>query len=673
MPAHPMAPPVLFFRQNAALAPHSVPQLGHRHISEMTLPTDPTWIFDPAPPSGSREGGNAAEYSFTGGIDSLVREALQNSLDAKRRDADRVDAVFRVVELEGDHLQRFKGGMAWDSLEDNLRAVPLSRGGLGIEQALQGIDGQKMLRLLVIEDHNTRGLPESEFREDDDSPNSYCALVRDTLYSDKQDKDAGGSYGLGKSLLWAFSGIKSVLFVSRHRDAGGGLESRLIGRTSLPYHRTEDDGPCTGKGWFGVPKPVEPPSRSDVAVSIRGDAADDRAQIVKGSRRSDDTGLTIVIVGLREPGQEDERPSEEILDEIKDEVLTSFWPALTRKKLSVRLELERNGNTLNAEDVDPDGSDNHRTAAQLLRSFDEGSLEEAASIEPGGSAIRHVEVRVPARKVEREHEAMTVRVPVLVHLLEGDEHDCTLRDQIIRFRSRGMVVGRPTEGSLSLTSRPYIAVVAAGKAAGDVAGAAECEQFLRCAEPPAHDCWTSTTGYIKQQYKKGAKSALADFKKECEKAVRELVGVREESGGKLPQRLLAKLRFGASDGGGKPRFMSTTRESAVLKAETGAWQFSGRCKRTEPGDRDWIIDVAVALAGDAGFDKGLRLAALTPQGKEGEDCRVEIHPKGGGRVLVPASIAAVTIKGSTDPAAGPINSTRARLRIAFEGQNGEEL
>lgn len=642
-------------------------------MPEMTLSTEPTWIFDPAPPSGSREGGNAAEYSFTGGIDSLVRETLQNSLDAKCKDASCVDAVFRIVELEGEHLRRFQAGMAWDSLEDNLRAVPRGRGGLGIEQALQGINDQKMLRLLVIEDHNTRGLPESEFRTDDESPNSYCALVRDTLYSDKQDKDAGGSYGLGKSLLWAFSGIKSVLFASRHQAPGDDLESRLVGRTSLPYHKTEEDGACTGKGWFGIPEPLEPPSSGNVAVSIQGGAADDRTANLKAARRPNDTGLTIVIVGLREPGQEDERPSEEILEEIKGEVLTSFWPALTRKKLTVRVELEKNGSIRQSEDVDPDGSENHRTAAELLRTFDEGSLEEATGLESGGSAIRHVELRVPARKVEREHAAITVRVPVLVHLLEGDEHDCTLRDQIIRFRSRGMVVGRPKMGSLSLTSRPYIAVVAAGKAAGEVDGAAECEQFLRCAEPPAHDSWTSTTGYIKQQYKTGAGKALGDFKKACENAVRELVGIREESGGKLPQRLLAKLKFGTSDGGGTPRFMNISRESAELDANSGAWQFSGRCKRTEPGDKGWTIDVRVGLAGDAGIDSSLRLAALTPQGKEGQDCRVEIRTSGGGRVVVPASVGAVTIKGSTDPAAGPLSSSRARLRIAFEGHQGEEL
>lgn len=642
-------------------------------LPEMTPHPDPTWIFDPAPPSGSREGGNAAEYSFTGGIDSLVRETLQNSMDAKRPDAGQVDAVFRVVELDGDHLRRFKDGMAWDSLEDNLRAVPTSRGGLGIEQALQSIEEQKMLRLLVIEDRNTRGLPESEFRSDDDSPNSYCALVRDTLYSDKQDKDAGGSYGLGKSLLWAFSGIKSVLFASRHQLSAGTLESRLVGRTSLPYHSTEEDGACTGKGWFGLPDLRAQDASSRVAVSIRGEGADAKAEDLHVSRRPEETGLSIVIVGLREPGEEEERSSDAILDEIKDEVLTSFWPALTRKKLTVRVELDRNGTTRRSEAVDPDESGNHKVAADLLRAFDEGHLAESTGLEPGGSAVCHVDLRIPGRKVEREHDAMTVRIPVLVHLLEGDEQECTLRDQIIRFRSRGMVVGRPKVGSLSLTSRPYIAVVAAGKAAGDIDGAAECEQFLRCAEPPAHDQWTSTTGYIRQQYRTGARKALEDFKKACDGAVRELVGIKEESGGKLPQRLLAKLRFGSSDGGGKPRFMSTSRESAELDAGTGAWNFSGRCKRTQPGGKSWTIDVRVGLAGDAGIDSSLRLAALSPQGKEGQDCKVEIRNSGGGRVLVPGDVGAVTIKGATDPAAGPISSNRARLRVAFEGHEGEEL
>ena len=53
------------------------------------------WVFDPAPPSLSRSGGRASEYSFEGRIDTLVREVVQDQpVDSRRGETK--DGLFNV-------------------------------------------------------------------------------------------------------------------------------------------------------------------------------------------------------------------------------------------------------------------------------------------------------------------------------------------------------------------------------------------------------------------------------------------------------------------------------------------------------------------------------------------------------------------------------------------------
>ena len=43
-----------------------------------------------------------------------------------------------------------------------------------------------------------------------------------------------------------------MIFSSAPKDCPSGKTgTRFIGRASLPFHETENDGPCSGDGWFG--------------------------------------------------------------------------------------------------------------------------------------------------------------------------------------------------------------------------------------------------------------------------------------------------------------------------------------------------------------------------------------------------------------------------------------
>ena len=620
--------------------------------------SSPTWIFDPAPPSGSRDGGNAAEYSFEGQIGTLVREAVQNSLDARAEGETLVDCRFRVCELSGSHLTRFKAGMAWEQLEDNLSAVPAKRGGRGIQLALRQIEQTGRLRVLVIEDRCTKGLPSPEFRRNDDEPNSFCALVRDTLYSDKTSDDAGGSYGLGKSLLWAFSGIKTVLFSTTYPGESGSNRHRMIGRTSLPFHETPDDGACTGKGWFGV---QDPSSDQRCAVSIYDEDAQAHAADCMCARDQRDHGLSIVIVGLSEPG-EDAKTLEEIADSIQEAALRSFWPALSRSQLSVSVTVEENDQVTKTLRAEPANDPGYAVAATLLHKFDQGELQEGATLTKGQSGMRWVEHAIPKRVTEATHGKLTGKCAVLVRVLDDDEVGGPLDEQIVRFRKPGMIVGTRRRRGLVLNAKPYIAVVLAGLAT-DAPHAEQAEWFLRSAEPPEHESWTHKTRAIGENYATGSKKALGDLTNVIEKAVKELIGHREPTGGRAPQRLLNKLPFGSKEGGVQDQFMSLLNSKIEGPDASGAWDFAVTCKRRQPDAKPWQVKVVLKNQSDGTAERGVRIASLSAT----EESVAEFNG-GSGLIKVSAGVDKIRLRGTTDPASGAIMAARAPLQIDVTGK-----
>jgi hypothetical protein len=132
---------------------------------------------------------------------------------------------------------------------------------LQLKKSLEEInDKRKSLFILNIEDSNCYGLtgPEGE-AEDIEKPN-FFNLCKATFYtSETPQSTRGGSFGVGKSILWNCSKISTVIFSSlvdknEKEKTQGGL--RVFGRTSLPSHNFGDEH-FRGPGYFGSPVEVK--------------------------------------------------------------------------------------------------------------------------------------------------------------------------------------------------------------------------------------------------------------------------------------------------------------------------------------------------------------------------------------------------------------------------------
>ncbi len=184
----------------------------------------------------------------------LVREAIQNSLDAGLARVDRrTNAPVRVrFSLQGVHqlLDGVSAAGYVDSLDEHLVAGLDSSDDFRRGIALRGLANAGM-QYLVIEDAGTVGL-EGDWRQFDDSAaepadnNHFYWFFRNVGRSGKTDED-GGSWGLGKWVFPDASHASAYIAVTRRRSDG---ETLLMGQSVLTKHNVNGQRHAP-YGYFG--------------------------------------------------------------------------------------------------------------------------------------------------------------------------------------------------------------------------------------------------------------------------------------------------------------------------------------------------------------------------------------------------------------------------------------
>ena len=85
-----------------------------------------------------------------------------------------------------------------------------------LSEYLDAISRDGVLQILRIDDVETKGL----LGDEDEVDSNSNLLCRHTLITAGGRRESGGSFGLGKSVLWLFSGLSTVLFSSNLGDDG---------------------------------------------------------------------------------------------------------------------------------------------------------------------------------------------------------------------------------------------------------------------------------------------------------------------------------------------------------------------------------------------------------------------------------------------------------------------
>ena len=321
------------------------------------------WRF-PSNGGGADEGfNNAAIDHFSGArIQSLVRESIQNSLDARKSKDEPVlvsftfDEVlakdaFGIPEL-ADFLKLAKERAKRDN-NDDVKVF--------FSDALGIIQKKEAFGVFGIHDSNTTGL-RGPINKDDDVKNEggqWLALVKGTGHSHKPDSESLGSFGHGSKAPIAVSKFRTVFYLTRIDSEKKKIEERFQGKSILVSMKLSDGDWTQATGFFGEPGRLDP----IIGGAIPGWARDLR------DAQSGETGTSVFI-----PEPDLNCSIEDLWNLVKLSVLRSFYFAVKKQHLAVKFG---DGTKLESSNLDSFNDlvlsefgnhvDGGETAAKMLR------------------------------------------------------------------------------------------------------------------------------------------------------------------------------------------------------------------------------------------------------------------------------------------------------------------
>ncbi len=278
----------------------------------------------------------------------LVREALQNSWDARVRDGKGMRMHVELTALDSrkeliikKHVLAHQPPPPAIQLDELFGEIPT--------EGQEDSSPSSHLRLLMFSDRHTTGLG-GPTRADVVSGDG-CDEARDFVdflrnVGQPPDREfSGGTYGYGKAILYNTSAIRTILVYTRCMSKGE-VESRFIaarlGEQFTVEPPCDRSGIYTGRHWWGKASPTE-----CFVEPLRGEDADRLAESLGMARDFEpgERGTTIAIVAP----ELDQRAPERAIRYIGEQIIWNFWALLRspsdysteRMELSLWLDNER--------------------------------------------------------------------------------------------------------------------------------------------------------------------------------------------------------------------------------------------------------------------------------------------------------------------------------------------
>ena len=566
------------------------------------------WIFEPLGAAGMEVGGDATAHVFKKGdqgaeLDTFVREVIQNSNDRRLDDQNPVRISFDFYALEGEQREAFMEAIHWEEgLKQHLVAASRENvSGARIGRELKEIEQRPELRLLRITDTGTEGLTGGE----DESGSNFKSLCKDILKRPEAGRGtAGGAFGLGKAVLWAFSGLSTVLFSSELAIPEEDGRRRLFGKSSLPSHRTDDDRKWAGQGFYGHQRPSPHVPGANRAESV-WDCDSDLLEPLLLDRHGDlGTGTSVLIVDFDEPTGEEDRDLLEIAEELNLSVQKWWWPALADGLLEVEINVWIAGRRQG-----PDDQSVQPTEAYLhpyLRAWNISLEECSPELADVGNVVNEIlTVTVPERVANDFGTTAdlggdcgtTLRLTAAATTEDQD-----LSGRVAHIRGTGMVIDYKKFPTRSDRGFSVCGVLRLGLADQDHPEEEKrrLEAFIRAAEPPEHNKLV-TTERLKADYPRGYWAALDSLATDIKNKLLDVSTAPVPSGSRAPDALTTLLKVGNI--GTDPVVGKLTFSGLDRSTENGDITIKGYVNNSQPGtgdDKSWRVELSLWLHWDGG-------------------------------------------------------------------------
>jgi len=389
-------------------------------------------------------------------LPTMLREGIQNVLDASDGTSG-ATVLIRLRTLTPEQQQALGKRL----LAERPRG-DVTRADIDASLARPG------LRVLELCDFGTEGLSgptRADAPHDGEEPLNFVNFLRN-VGAARDTHHGGGTYGYGKSSLYAMSSCSTIVVDSQTRSCDQDQRRLMACHLGAAFDATLDDGMrrrFTGRHWWGVLD-----GDSSVEPSVGDSAVELSAAIGMPARSDRETGTSILVI---DPllGRDDLRSS---IDDIIETVLWNFWPRMTEstpmaKKLKVEVELEGGKIAVPSPENFPPldlfsaAMAEHRASSSELRPIrcdrpkkllGNIAIKQGLRADRRGAAARSDSL-IPK---QASHIALMRPVELVVRYLEGEP----LTDR--RFDWAGVFI---------------------------CSGADEIEEAFALAEPPAHDDW----------------------------------------------------------------------------------------------------------------------------------------------------------------------------------------
>jgi hypothetical protein len=268
----------------------------------------------------SANGGIAAEGARRvlgrpklGPLQLMVREALQNSWDARRPDVCSVQFAIELRRLTPEQQSSLRNEV--------FQSLP--RYGLSLPDVLN-----TEIDVVVISDRGTVGLAgptRIDAASDDDEPDNFIQFFRN-VGRPRTGAIGGGTYGFGKASLYAASRASTIIAYSRVRESVG-MQSRLMAAALGQQYKAPRRGITrryTGRHWWGE-------SDDEVVEPVTGAAADRLAYALGfGAFRRGETGTSVMVIAPRIPNGDGANQRMSVVKRMCSTAVWYAWPLMLR-------------------------------------------------------------------------------------------------------------------------------------------------------------------------------------------------------------------------------------------------------------------------------------------------------------------------------------------------------
>ena len=283
-------------------------QPQNRHEKRrMTQPTSPdtSWIFPPRNGGIDYAADPSSAHFGDAPMPKLVREVVQNSLDAKH------DGYSTPVIVEFSESMASPKLIGGESLERHIAACFDRAAGEGwagamaaYKRALETIR-QKTIRCLKASDSGTVGLDDVRWN----------ALVAQEGVVSKLGNSPGGNYGIGKNAALNVSDLQTVFYTTRYVAGRKGRVEKMQGKATLMGHDAPDgSGEALQHIGFYAERDGSPLEGRDIPQFFR----------------LDETGTGVFVMGFNPR-------STHWVHEMTQAVIENYFCAIADKKLIVKI------------------------------------------------------------------------------------------------------------------------------------------------------------------------------------------------------------------------------------------------------------------------------------------------------------------------------------------------